>query len=147
MTLTTRTLGTGPASLEVASLGLGCMGMSEFYGTSDEAEALSTIHRALDLGVTLLDTADMYGPFTNERLVGRAIAGRRDEVVVATKFGNERLPNGERLGINGRPGICPTGLRRVTRATRHRRDRSLLPAPCGSDCPCRRDLGRGQGAS
>jgi aryl-alcohol dehydrogenase-like predicted oxidoreductase len=90
-------------SLSVSALGLGCMGMSEFYGTADEGEALATIRRALDLGVTLLDTADMYGPFTNERLVGRAIAGRRDEVVVATKFGNERLPDGTRVGINGRP--------------------------------------------
>ena len=79
------------------------MGMSEFYGAGDEAESIATIHRALDLGVTLLDTADMYGPFTNEELVGRAIAGRRDEVVLATKFGNVRGPNGERLGINGRP--------------------------------------------
>jgi aryl-alcohol dehydrogenase-like predicted oxidoreductase len=79
------------------------MGMSEFYGTTDEDEAIATIHRALDLGVTMLDTADMYGPFTNERLVGRAIAGRRENVVVATKFGNERGPDGERLGINGKP--------------------------------------------
>jgi aryl-alcohol dehydrogenase-like predicted oxidoreductase len=77
--------------------------MSEFYGTGDEAEATATIHRALDLGVTLLDTADMYGPFTNERLVGAAIAGRRDEVVLATKFGNERAEDGTRLGVNGRP--------------------------------------------
>jgi aryl-alcohol dehydrogenase-like predicted oxidoreductase len=94
----TRRLG---ADLEVSALGLGCMGMSEFYGRADEGEALTTIRRALDLGVTLLDTADMYGPFTNERLVGRAIAGRRDEVVLATKFGIERGPNGERLGVRG----------------------------------------------
>jgi aryl-alcohol dehydrogenase-like predicted oxidoreductase len=90
-------------ALTVPALGLGCMGMSEFYGTADEAEAVATIHRALDLGVTLLDTADMYGPFTNEQLVGRAIKGRRDEVVLATKFGNERNPDGSRVGINGRP--------------------------------------------
>jgi aryl-alcohol dehydrogenase-like predicted oxidoreductase len=95
----TRPLG----SLTVSAQGLGCMGMSEFYGTSDEAEATRTIHRALDLGVTFLDTADMYGPFTNEQLVGKAIAGRRDEVVLATKFGNERAPDGRRLGVNGRP--------------------------------------------
>ena len=80
------------SDLTVSSLGLGCMGMSEFYGTRDEAESIATIHRALDLGVTLLDTADMYGPFTNEQLVGRAIAGRRDQVVLATKFGNVRDP-------------------------------------------------------
>jgi aryl-alcohol dehydrogenase-like predicted oxidoreductase len=94
----TRTLGQG---LEVSELGLGCMGMSEFYGTADETEAIRTIHRALDLGVNLLDTADMYGPFTNEKLVGKAIAGRRDEVVIATKFGNERNEDGSWIGING----------------------------------------------
>ena len=101
-TLPTRSLGLHDP-LTVGAIGLGCMGMSEFYGTGDEDEATATIHRALDLGVTLLDTADMYGPFTNERLVGAAIAGRRDEVVLATKFGNERAEDGTRLGINGRP--------------------------------------------
>ncbi|MGO1316142.1 MAG: aldo/keto reductase [Cellulomonadaceae bacterium] len=105
--LTTRTLGT-PAPLTVSTIGLGCMGMSEFYGTTDEDAVRATIHRALDLGVTLLDTADMYGPFTNERLVGSAIAGRRDEVQLATKFGNERLPDGTRIGINGRPEYVRT---------------------------------------
>ena len=97
--MNTRTLGS--QGLEVSELGLGCMGMSEFYGDADEDESIGTIHRALDLGVTFLDTADMYGPFTNEKLVGRAIAGRRDEVVLATKFGNSRGPNGEWLGIRG----------------------------------------------
>ena len=87
VSLPARTLGPG---LDVSALGLGCMGMSEFYGTDDEASAIQTIHRALELGVTFLDTADTYGPFAHERLVGKAIAGRRDEVVVATKFGNER---------------------------------------------------------
>jgi aryl-alcohol dehydrogenase-like predicted oxidoreductase len=91
----------GTQGLEVSAMGLGCMGMSEFYGSTDDEEALRTIHRALDLGVTFLDTADMYGPFTNERLVGRAVEGRRDEVQLATKFGNSRGPNGERLGIRG----------------------------------------------
>jgi aryl-alcohol dehydrogenase-like predicted oxidoreductase len=91
----------GQEGLEVAAIGLGCMGMSEFYGETDERESIATIHRALELGVTLLDTADMYGPFTNEKLVGRAIADRRDQVVLATKFGNERGENGERLGIRG----------------------------------------------
>ncbi len=95
-----RRLGAGP---EVSAIGLGCMGMSEFYGEPDEDESVATIHRALDIGVNLLDTADMYGPFTNERLVGRAIADRRDEVVLATKFGNERREDGTRLGVNGRP--------------------------------------------
>jgi aryl-alcohol dehydrogenase-like predicted oxidoreductase len=93
-----RTLG---GDLLVSALGLGCMGMSEFYGTAEEEDALATIDRALELGITFFDTADMYGPFTNEQLVGRALAGRRDEVVLATKFGNVRGENGERLGIRG----------------------------------------------
>ncbi len=93
----------GDEGLVVSAVGLGCMGMSEFYGPSNDDESTAVIHRALDLGVTLVDTADMYGPFTNEQLVGRAIAERRDEVVLATKFGNQRLPDGTRLGINGRP--------------------------------------------
>jgi aryl-alcohol dehydrogenase-like predicted oxidoreductase len=109
----TRDLG----SLTVPAQGLGCMGMSEFYGTGDEAEATRTIQRALDLGVTFLDTADMYGPFTNEKLVGTAIAGRRDEVVLATKFGNQRDESGRRLGINGRPEYvhqaCDASLQRL----------------------------------
>ena len=109
-----RTLGQG---LEVSAIGLGCMGMSEFYGTADEGDATATIHRALELGVTLLDTADMYGPFTNERLVGRAIAGRREQVVLATKFGNVRGEHGERLGIRGDAGYvrqaCDASLERL----------------------------------
>ncbi len=98
-----RTLGTGSAALTVPAMGLGCMGMSEFYGTGDEDESIATIRAAIDAGAGFLDTADMYGPFTNEGLVGRAIAGRRQEVVLATKFGNERNPDGSRVGINGRP--------------------------------------------
>src|SRR5919107_2973835 len=101
-TVPARTLGSQSA-LQVSAMGLGCMGMSEFYGTADESEATATIRRALDLGVTFLDTADMYGPFTNEKLVGAAIAGRRDEVVLATKFGNERGEDGSFRGINGSP--------------------------------------------
>jgi aryl-alcohol dehydrogenase-like predicted oxidoreductase len=96
-----RTLGRGEAALEVSAEGLGCMGMSEFYGSADEGEAIATIERALELGIDFLDTADMYGPFTNEKLVGKAIAGRRDEVVVATKFANVRGETGEFLGIRG----------------------------------------------
>src|SRR6202451_4171225 len=110
-----RSLGT--QGLVVSAQGLGCMGMSEFYGSADEGEAVATIHRALELGVTLLDTADMYGPFTNEELVGRALAGRRDDVVLATKFGNERAPDGTRIGINGRPdyvrSACDASLLRL----------------------------------
>jgi aryl-alcohol dehydrogenase-like predicted oxidoreductase len=116
MTIEKRTLGT-TSPLTVSALGLGCMGMSEFYGTTDEAGGIATIHRALDLGVTFLDTADMYGPFTNEQLVGKAIAGRRDEVQLATKFGNERLPDGTRVGINGSPeyvrSACDASLQRL----------------------------------
>jgi len=94
----------GSQGLTVSAEGLGCMGMSAFYGAFDDAESTATIHRALDLGITLLDTADIYGPFTNEVLVGKAVADRRDEVVLATKFGNEVDENGKRTGgINGRP--------------------------------------------
>jgi aryl-alcohol dehydrogenase-like predicted oxidoreductase len=114
--LVRRTLGTA-APLEVSALGLGCMGMSEFYGAPDESDGLATIQRALDLGVSFLDTADMYGPFTNEQLVGKAISGRRDEVQLATKFGNERRPDGTRVGVNGRPeyvrAACDASLERL----------------------------------
>jgi aryl-alcohol dehydrogenase-like predicted oxidoreductase len=97
----TRTLGSGDWTLEVSEQGLGCMGMSEFYGTADESEAEATLLRAVALGITFFDTADMYGPFTNERLVGRVLAPHRDDVVIATKFGNVRGEAGEFLGIRG----------------------------------------------
>jgi aryl-alcohol dehydrogenase-like predicted oxidoreductase len=109
-----RTLGQG---LVVSALGLGCMGMSQSYGPGDEHESVATIDRALDLGITFLDTADMYGPFTNERLVGRAIAGRRDEVMLATKFGNERREDGTFVRVNGEPEYvrraCDASLERL----------------------------------
>jgi aryl-alcohol dehydrogenase-like predicted oxidoreductase len=115
-TLGTRTLGTA-APLTVSTMGLGCMGMSEFYGSGEEQQGIDTIHRALDLGVTFLDTADMYGPFTNERLVGKAIADRRVDVQLATKFGNERREDGTRVGVNGRPeyvrSACDASLQRL----------------------------------
>jgi aryl-alcohol dehydrogenase-like predicted oxidoreductase len=113
----TRTLGSGDAALVVSAEGLGCMGMSNAYGLGDEAESLATIAAALDAGVTLLDTADIYGPFTNEHLVGRAIAGRRDEVILATKFGFVRHPGSSSVDINGRPdyvrSACAASLTRL----------------------------------
>ncbi len=107
----------GSQGLQTSRQGLGCMGMSEFYGEADEAESIATIQRALDLGVTLLDTSDIYGPFTNERLVGRAIAGRRDDVVLATKFGIVRDEDGTRRGIDSSPEYvrraCDASLQRL----------------------------------
>ncbi|HUE44682.1 MAG TPA: aldo/keto reductase [Aestuariivirgaceae bacterium] len=103
--------------LETSAIGLGCMGMSEFYGGRDEDEAIATVHRALDCGITLLDTADIYGVGANEELVGRAIAGRRDGVVVATKFGVVRKADGDFVGISGRPDYvrqaCEASLKRL----------------------------------
>jgi aryl-alcohol dehydrogenase-like predicted oxidoreductase len=107
----------GRSELVVSGLGLGCMGMSEFYGSTDESESVATIHRAIDLGINFLDTADMYGVGRNEELLGRAIRGRRHEVVLATKFGNVRSPEGRFLGVNGRPEYvqwaCEASLRRL----------------------------------
>jgi aryl-alcohol dehydrogenase-like predicted oxidoreductase len=107
----------GYSNLEISVIGLGCMGMSEFYGSAQEAESIVTLHRAIELGVNFFDTADIYGPWTNEMLVGRAIADRRDKVVLATKFGIVRNENREFLGINGQPeyvrSACDASLKRL----------------------------------
>ena len=112
-----RTRELGRSGLKVSSIGLGCMGMSQFYGVRDDVESIATIHAALDAGITLLDTADIYGPFINEQLVGQAIKGRRDEVVLATKFGFQRDPADPARVINGQPAYvhaaCDASLRRL----------------------------------
>ena len=111
----------GKSSLVVSAMGLGCMGMSQSYGTPNDEESAATIHHAINQGVTLLDTADMYGGGTNEELVGRTIAKRRNEVILATKFGNMRLPDGRFLGVNGRPEYvqqaCEESLKRLNMST------------------------------
>ena len=130
------TIALGTQGLTVSRQGLGCMGMSDFYGPGDDAESIATIHRALDLGVTFFDTSDMYGPYTNEQLVGKALAGRRDEAVIATKFGIVRDPDDPaKRAINGRPEYVRQSCDGSLDPARRRPHRPLLPAPRGSRHP------------
>ena len=123
----------GSQGFEVSAEGLGCMGMSYAYGEGDEEGGIATIHRAQELGVTLLDTAEIYGPYVNEELVGRAVAGRRDEFEIATKFGfafgEDADSDASNRGVDGSPENAKRVVRGVTEAPRHRPHRPLLPAP------------------
>src|SRR5262249_35263853 len=136
----------GKSGLKVSAVGLGCMGMSQFYDPKrmNDAESSRFIHRYLDAGGNFLDTADGYGLGHNESLLGKAIKGRRDAVVLATKFGNVRGTSGEFLGVRGEPAVRPGVLRREPQAPWSGRDRSLLPAPGGSQ-DADRGNGRGDG--
>ena len=139
MTLSTRKL--GREGLEVSAIGLGCMGMSQSYGPADEAESIATLHRAIELGCTFLDTAEVYGPFINEDLLGRALKGKRGQVTIATKFGFDLGGGKASMQLNSRPDTIRAAVEGSPQAAADRCDRPSVPA---SHRSCRADRGRGR---
>ncbi len=140
-----KTTAWGSQGLEASVEGLGAMGMSAFYGDRDDTESTATLNRALDLGVSMIDTAEIYGPFLNEQLIGQAIGHRRDEFALATKFATPHRGRRHDRPARRQPGVCPQGARALAQAPRHGDDRPLLPAPRRPERPDRGDRRRDGG--